>query len=61
MAEQVPGWWEGLQVAQPGMEPYPMDYYAKDGGVWNSSYHRVSRSKVGKFNTGKEVVAAHAP
>ncbi|GLC65677.1 hypothetical protein PLESTF_000328000 [Pleodorina starrii] len=20
--------------------PYPMDYYAKDGGVWNSSYHK---------------------
>jgi 2-(3-amino-3-carboxypropyl)histidine synthase len=27
-------------VSVPGMEPYPMDYYAKDGGVWNSSYHK---------------------
>jgi hypothetical protein len=24
--------------------PYPMDYYAKDGGVWNSSYHRGVRA-----------------
>ncbi|KAF6262034.1 putative diphthamide synthesis protein-domain-containing protein [Scenedesmus sp. NREL 46B-D3] len=28
-------------VSRPGMEPYPMDYYAKDGGVWNSSYHKA--------------------
>jgi 2-(3-amino-3-carboxypropyl)histidine synthase len=27
-------------VSASGMEPYPMDYYAKDGGVWNSSYHK---------------------
>ena len=20
--------------------PYPMDYYAKEGGVWNSSWHK---------------------
>ena len=23
-----------------GVDPYPMDYYARDGGVWGSSYHR---------------------
>ncbi|KAK9804679.1 hypothetical protein WJX73_009622 [Symbiochloris irregularis] len=23
--------------------PYPMDYYAKDGGVWSSSYHRQAQ------------------
>ncbi|CAK0783436.1 hypothetical protein CVIRNUC_006635 [Coccomyxa viridis] len=40
---EVPGWWEGEQVAKPGTEAYPMDYYAKDGGVWNSSYHRSSK------------------
>lgn len=29
----VPGWWElGAN--------YPMDYYAAEGGVWNSTYHR---------------------
>lgn len=22
-------------------KPYPMDYYAKDGGPWSSTYHRV--------------------
>jgi hypothetical protein len=52
---EVPGWWEAQQEqddqggeqpakkpAQPtGFEPYPMDYYAKDGGVWNSSYHKA--------------------
>jgi 2-(3-amino-3-carboxypropyl)histidine synthase len=30
----------GGSTSVPGMEPYPMDYYAKDGGVWNSSYHK---------------------
>jgi 2-(3-amino-3-carboxypropyl)histidine synthase len=28
-------------TSMPGMGPYPMDYYAKDGGVWNSSYHKA--------------------
>ncbi|GAB4813198.1 hypothetical protein N2152v2_000244 [Parachlorella kessleri] len=30
---EVPGWWEA------GTD-YPMDYYASDGGAWNSTYHR---------------------
>lgn len=60
MAEQVPGWWEGEQAAQPGMEAYPMDYYAKDGGVWNSSYHRASGNKAGKNSIGKRLVAPDA-
>ena len=32
-------WWE-LEVVAPGEAnaPYPMDYYAKDGGAWTSSY-----------------------
>lgn len=30
---EVPGWW------QKGTE-YPMDYYAADGGEWNSSWHK---------------------
>ncbi len=34
----VPGWWEASE--DPKQQPYPMDFYAKDGGVWNSSYHR---------------------
>ena len=32
-------------MTQPGMEAYPMDYYAKEGGVWNSSYHKPSRNR----------------
>lgn len=28
------------RIAAPGLTPYPMDYYARDGGVWNSSYHK---------------------
>ncbi len=34
----VPGWWEASE--DPKQQPYPMDFYAKDGGEWNSSYHR---------------------
>lgn len=39
---QVPAWWEGQgdEKEEEGLEAYPMDYYAKDGGVWNSSYHK---------------------
>jgi len=38
-----------LQVDEHGMpsdggaDPYPMDYYARDGGVWGSSYHMKSQ------------------
>jgi hypothetical protein len=32
------------EVAGRSIEPYPMDYYAKDGGPWNSSYHKVQSS-----------------
>lgn len=32
----IPGWWEKSSAACCG--DYPMDYYAQDGGEWNSSY-----------------------
>ncbi|BDA49582.1 2-(3-amino-3-carboxypropyl)histidine synthase subunit 1 [Coccomyxa sp. Obi] len=39
---EVPAWWEGVGAeGKRGEEAYPMDYYAKDGGVWNSSYHKA--------------------
>lgn len=41
----VPGWWEEssdipVGANQGGVASYPMDYYAKEGGVWSSSYHK---------------------
>jgi len=36
---QIPGWWE------EGSQNYPMDYYAQEGGEYNSSYHK---KKVGQ-------------
>ena len=36
---QVPGWWECGAEAK---ESYPMDYYAKDGGSWNSVWAQKS-------------------
>ncbi len=38
----VPAWWEGCGEREEEEEEqrYPMDYYAKDGGAWSSSYHR---------------------
>ena len=36
----VPPWWESDADAN-GVHPYPMDYYARDGGEWNSSYHKT--------------------
>ncbi|KAL3131581.1 hypothetical protein ABBQ38_007881 [Trebouxia sp. C0009 RCD-2024] len=37
--DQVPGWW---QSEDGGRERYPMDYYAKDGGSWNSTWQQKS-------------------
>ena len=42
----------GLAPAVPGavvvdVEPYPMDYYAKEGGFWNSSYHKDVKGQAG--------------
>lgn len=62
----VPGWWEessGLAVGanSGGVDPYPMDYYAKDGGVWNSSYHKGppagSRARLAAAAGGPAVAA----
>ncbi|WIA41194.1 hypothetical protein OEZ86_004809 [Tetradesmus obliquus] len=39
-------------VSAPGMELYPMDYYAKDGGVWNSSYHKGQPGGSGSASRG---------
>ncbi|GIL88938.1 hypothetical protein Vretifemale_16848 [Volvox reticuliferus] len=36
------GLYTGASNAEGAMAPYPMDYYAKDGGEWNSSYHKKS-------------------
>jgi len=33
---ECPPWWE----EEGGQMDYPMDYYASDGGVYNSTYHR---------------------
>uniref|UniRef100_A0A7S2VY39 Diphthamide biosynthesis protein 1 n=1 Tax=Ostreococcus mediterraneus TaxID=1486918 RepID=A0A7S2VY39_9CHLO len=39
--DNVSPWWLAVGAA-PGEEnsPYPMDYYARDGGTWSSSYHK---------------------
>ena len=39
---QVPGWW---QCDEGSKEMYPMDYYAKDGGSWNSTWQQNTRIK----------------
>jgi len=28
------------EAGKGGLTPYPMDYYSRDGGPWNSSYHK---------------------
>lgn len=35
---EAPEWWAG--ESDPERQPYPMDYYAKEGGRWSSSYHK---------------------
>ncbi|GMH42891.1 hypothetical protein BSKO_10810 [Bryopsis sp. KO-2023] len=39
----VKPWWEDLETAETIAPAYPMDYYAKDGGQWNSSYHKKKK------------------
>lgn len=37
----VDPWWQDREAEdEVALQPYPMDYYAKDGGSWNSSYHK---------------------
>lgn len=36
----VQPWWQGSDTSSDSIVPYPMDYYAKEGGPWNSSYHK---------------------
>lgn len=51
---EAPGWWEA------GGE-YPMDYYAADGGLWNSTYHRKKpRAPGGPLAAAKAARAAAA-
>ncbi|GBF93141.1 diphthamide biosynthesis [Raphidocelis subcapitata] len=45
---EAPAWWARpagdaavTPPVTPGHEPYPMDYYAAEGGEWNSSYHKA--------------------
>ena len=40
---RVPAFWEGERPQGASHDHYPMDYYAKDGGKWNSSWHRPAR------------------
>lgn len=35
--DQLPGWW---QCDEGSKERYPMDYYAQDGGSWNSTWQQ---------------------
>ncbi len=37
--------------------PYPMDYYAKDGGVWNSSWHKGPSTSAGASSSSSTVAA----
>lgn len=66
----APAWWEssaccsntcnkeGCSKNEARVQPYPMDYYAKDGGPWSSSYHRErKRTQVRERTQGQ--VALH--
>ena len=53
----MPAWWEGAAPGEEGVAPYPMDYYAKDGGVWNSSYHKKKPQRASQADN--PLVAPH--
>ena len=41
----APEWWsrgEDVDSDSDNVGHYPMDYYSKDGGEWNSSYHKAA-------------------
>jgi 2-(3-amino-3-carboxypropyl)histidine synthase len=35
----------GCKQQGAAVAPYPMDYYAKEGGAWNSSYHKLQQHR----------------
>ena len=51
----APPWWESTEGAAPGEEntPYPMDYYARDGGPWTSSYMKPKPKPKNKEGGGR--------
>lgn len=63
----APAWWESSScctesckkqsfAAKEGeVQPYPMDYYAKDGGPWSSSYHRERKQTQQRDRTHRQV------
>ena len=46
---EVDPWWTAEEGSadnpMAGSDAYPMDYYAKDGGAWSSTYHRAPAHK----------------
>lgn len=47
-------------VGAEAVAPYPMDYYAAEGGVWNSSYHKGPPGGRGSGQTQRAVGATGA-
>ena len=60
----VPPWWDETPD-ENGVHPYPMDYYARDGGQWNSSYHKARprrpRPVAAAHGCGAQTVSDAAP
>jgi 2-(3-amino-3-carboxypropyl)histidine synthase len=57
---EVPGWWEAAEGAEGGGPDYPMDYYAADGGAYNSTYHRRKPRASGAPSAAAVAAAARA-
>ncbi|KAK9834533.1 hypothetical protein WJX74_003868 [Apatococcus lobatus] len=45
LGEVEPWWGHQSNKISNGSEAYPMDYYARDGGIWNSSYSKKPTSR----------------
>lgn len=59
----VTGWWQEPRGPSAAIGPYPMDYYAANGGEWSSSYHRKQPQHAGTHDArlapGGSTVSAH--
>jgi 2-(3-amino-3-carboxypropyl)histidine synthase len=44
--------------AEVARQPYPMDYYSRDGGVWSSSYHKKPPPRAARAAAAAAAAAA---
>ncbi len=56
--DKVPGFWEREGCDGGATDPYPMDYYDREGGEWNSTYHRKAAASGSRANFPRVLISS---